>query len=43
MYKNIDTGIKGLKEIKVLTKQSFFLKRLSYFAERIYQTQKNQF
>ena len=40
MYKNIDTGIKGLKEIKVLTKQSFFLKRLSYFAERIYQTQK---
>ena len=26
MYKNIDTGIKGLKEIKVLTKQNFFLK-----------------
>ena len=23
MYKNIDTGIKGLKEIKVLTKQNF--------------------
>ncbi len=40
MYKNIDTGIKGLKEIKVLTKQSFFLKRLTYFAEKIYQTQK---
>ena len=40
MYKNIDTGIKGLKEIKVLTKQNFFLKRLSYFAEKIYQTQK---
>ena len=40
MYKNIDTGIKGLKEIKVLTKQNFFLKRLSYFAEKIYKTQK---
>lgn len=40
MYKNIDTGIKGLKEIRVLNKQSFFLKRLSYFAKKIYQTQK---
>ena len=38
--KNADTGIKGLKEIKVLTKQNFFLKRLSYFAEKIYKTQK---
>ena len=43
MYKNIDTGIKGLKEIKVLTKQNFFLKRLSYFADKIYQPRKNQF
>ena len=40
MYKNIDTGIKGLKEIKVLTKQNFFLKRLSYFAEKIYKIKK---
>jgi len=40
MYKNIDTGIKGLKEIRVLKKQNFFLKKISFYAQKIYKTQK---
>ncbi len=40
MYKNIDSGIKGLKEVRVLTKQNFFLKKISFFADRIYTIEK---
>ena len=40
MYKNIDSGITGLKEVRVLTKQNFFLKKISFFADKIYSIEK---
>jgi ABC-type multidrug transport system fused ATPase/permease subunit len=40
IYKNIDAGIKALKEIRVLSKEEFFTKKLSISALKIYKTQK---
>lgn len=40
MYKNIDSGIRGLKEIRVLSKESFFTEKLSLSAQDVYNTQK---
>ena len=40
IYKSIDAGIKGLKEVRVLTKQNFFLEKISYFANEVYKTQR---
>ena len=40
IYKSIDSGVKGLKEIRVLAKQNFFLDKISYYANKVYKTQK---
>ena len=40
IYKSIDSGVKGLKEIRVLAKQNFFLNKISYYANKVYKTQK---
>ena len=40
IYKNIDSSIKGFKEIRVLIKHSFFLKKISHYADEVYKTQK---
>ena len=28
MYKNIDSGMRGLKEIRILSRENFFIKKL---------------
>ena len=40
MYKNIDSGIRGLKEVRILTKENFFTDKLFFYANKIYDTQK---
>lgn len=40
IYKSIDSGVKGFKEIRVLAKQNFFLDKISYYANKVYKTQK---
>ena len=40
MYNNIDVSMRGLKEIKILQKESFFKKNLEKFANIVYETQK---
>ena len=40
MYKNIDTGIRGLKEMRILERQKFFLDKIDYYAQKIYKAEK---
>ena len=40
MYKNIDSGMRGLKEIRILSRENFFIKKLEIFGAKIYRTQK---
>tara|TARA_B100001057_G_C22817628_1_gene938101 strand:+ start:89 stop:1825 length:1737 start_codon:yes stop_codon:yes gene_type:complete len=40
MYKNIDSGMRGLKEIRILSKENFFTEKLSIFGHKIFRTQK---
>ena len=40
MYKNIDSGMRGLKEIRILSRENFFTEKLAIFGSKIYRTQK---
>ncbi len=40
IYKNIDSGMRGLKEIRILSRENFFTKKLEIFGAKIYKTQK---
>lgn len=40
MFKNIDFGMRGLKEIRILSRENFFTDKLAIFGSKIYRTQK---
>ena len=40
VLKNIYSGILGLKEIRVLSKENFFIKNISSYANRVYEAEK---
>lgn len=40
IFKNVDFGMKGLKEIRILSKENFFINKLMIFSDKIFRTQK---
>ena len=40
MYKNIYTGMQGLKEFRILSKENFFKEKIDYYANSIYEITK---